>query len=128
MNIDGKHERVLCDDHAAGVRDIWQNRRAAFHVSWGRSSDEKKAEDQALLSKLLATFGEPDWEGRRAAMTPPQGSPEWYTMLEDEYEEERVWTDEDAAWEEIERLRWEIDDIEYRGYHAPTVRVTPTMR
>jgi hypothetical protein len=120
VNIDGKHPRDLCDDHATGLRDIWTNRRQAYKVSWGLSSDEKRTKDEALLSLLLATYGEPNWQARPE---PDYNSEEWLNSLDDDDDAPYVQTTEEQAWEEVERLRWTIQDIQDSAYRAPTVRV-----
>lgn len=120
VNIDGKHPHDLCDDHATGLRDIWANRRRAYRVSWGLSSEEKLAKDQALLTMLLATYGEPRWQQEPE---PDYASTNWWDVADDEEDQPYVQTTEERAWEEIEGLRWRIQDIRDGPLRKPVVRV-----
>jgi hypothetical protein len=125
VNIDGKHERDLCPDHAEGLRDIWQHRRAAYRVSWGISSDERIALDRARIAALVNAFGEPDPE--QMAKT-ERARYAWWDDLDTDLETEPPVYEpsmQEQAWDEIESLRWRIDDIETSNPRRATVRVTP---
>lgn len=117
VNLDGRHQRVLCADHATGLRDILTNRRAAYRVSWGLSSSEKLAKDEARLAALVSAYGEPrEQPDEPAEFT----TTEWWDDEDDAYAEP---TNEERAWREIEELRWRIQDIRDDPERTPVVRV-----
>jgi len=139
VNIDGKHERDLCDEHADGLREIWLNRRQAYIVSWGLTPQERltkdaerRANDAERLGLLLSKFGEPRWEDLRErreqeardrdARARDAGLNWWEVELE---ELEDGYTTEERAVEEIEELRWAIQDLSdaIDSYSGPIVRV-----
>lgn len=120
VNIDGRHERELCDEHASGLHEIWMNRRHAYRITWGLWTHEKIERDQARINQLLALHGEP--------------SDGWWSQAVYSYEEE---DDEDGAvgmdystgqqqaWDEIGYLRERVSYLADEGERPPVVQVEP---
>ncbi len=74
-------------------------------------------------SLLLAAYGEPQVPEER----PFDDTHEWWDAIEEEADPSYEPSDQELAWDEIERLRWRIEDIESSEYRAPVVRVAPIM-
>lgn len=70
-------------------------------------------------------YGEPEWPKEAKADPPFEDTDEWWDRIEEEAEPDWTPTDQERAWEEIERLRWRIQDIADSQPRAAVVRVTP---
>jgi hypothetical protein len=110
QTLDGKHERALCSIHGQGIAKALAQPEM-FRVRWGLSSAEKAARDHARINALIAAYGEP-----------PEGFTGGGTWIGDYEDAEYVApTVQEEAWEWIESLRANIEDLPSDG--PPIVRV-----